>query len=251
LAGVFFSSDFFIDLDRSGPVPLYFQLASRIERAIVDGELLPGARIENEVSLSERLGVSRVTVRRAIQELVEKGILVRRRGVGTQVVQGRLTRKMALRGLYEDLSLDDKHPTTQPLNRKIMEASEDVANRLGIDVGEPVLYLRRLRLSDGEPVALMENYLRREFEAITEEQLMTHGLYQLMRARGATMKVARQTIGARHPNAEERKLLHMFPSDPLLTMDRITYDNSGAAIEFGHHAYRPDLYDIEVTIIDR
>lgn len=243
--------DFFIPLDRSGPVPLYFQLASRLERAILDGELPPGARIENEISLGARLGLSRVTVRRAIQELVEKGFLVRRRGIGTQVLHGRLTRKIGLRGLYEDLENDGREPSTQLLDRKTMEASVAVANRLGIGVGEPVLYLRRLRLSGGDPVAIMQNYIQREFESITDEQLMTHGLYQLMRERGATMKVARQTIGARHPSAEEGKLLRMFSSDPLLTMDTITYDQSGVSIEIGYHAYRPNLYDIEVTIIDR
>ena len=251
MEGTTFPAEFFIDLDRSGPVPLYFQIANRIERAIVQGELLPGARIENEISLSDRLGLSRPTIRRAIQELVEKGLIVRRRGVGTQVVQGRLTRKMALSGLYEDLSHDHKHPTTQSLERRIVEADEDVATRLGVDVGEKVLYLRRLRLSDGAPVALMENYIPREFDSITDAQLVDHGLYQLMRAQGATMKVARQTIGARHPNAQERRLLDMFPSDPVLTMDRIAYDNSGQAIEVGHHAYRPDLYNIEVTLVDR
>lgn len=171
MEGTTFPAEFFIDLDRSGPVPLYFQIANRIERAIVQGELLPGARIENEISLSDRLGLSRPTIRRAIQELVEKGLIVRRRGVGTQVVQGRLTRKMALSGLYEDLSHDHKHPTTQPLERRIVEADEDVATRLGVDVGEKVLYLRRLRLSDGAPVALMENYIPREFDSITDAQI--------------------------------------------------------------------------------
>src|ERR1700742_1150111 len=83
----------FIDIDRSGPIPLYYQLASRIESAIVDGTIPAGSRIDNEVGLGERLGVSRPTVRRAIQELVDKGLLVRRRGIGTQVVHGEIARK--------------------------------------------------------------------------------------------------------------------------------------------------------------
>jgi len=76
-----------VELDRSSPVPLYYQLAQAIEAAIRDGELSPGDRFENELALAKRLTLSRPTTRRAIQELVDKGLLVRKRGVGTQVVQ--------------------------------------------------------------------------------------------------------------------------------------------------------------------
>ena len=74
-----------VELDRSSPVPLYYQLAQAIEAAIRDGELAPGDRFENELALAGRLSLSRPTTRRAIQELVDKGLLVRKRGVGTQV----------------------------------------------------------------------------------------------------------------------------------------------------------------------
>ena len=75
-----------VEVDRTSPVPLYFQVASRLQELIENGEIGVGARIENEVDLAERLGVSRPTTRRAIQYLVERGMLVRKRGVGTQVV---------------------------------------------------------------------------------------------------------------------------------------------------------------------
>ena len=76
-----------VELERSSPVPLYFQVAQAFEKAILDGELKPGDRFENELALAKRLNLSRPTTRRAIQELVDKGMLVRKRGVGTQVVQ--------------------------------------------------------------------------------------------------------------------------------------------------------------------
>ena len=79
--------DLFADLDRSGPVPLYYQVSTRLEGAIHDGTIPAGARLENEIAIGQRLGLSRPTVRRAIQELVDKGLLVRRRGIGTQVGQ--------------------------------------------------------------------------------------------------------------------------------------------------------------------
>src|SRR5579862_1495036 len=91
--------ELFLDIDRSSPVPLYFQVASRIEQAIVSGELPAGSRLENEIALVQRLNLSRPTVRRALQELVGKGLLVRRRGIGTQVVQRPVTRKVELTSL--------------------------------------------------------------------------------------------------------------------------------------------------------
>ena len=92
-----------VELDRSSPVPLYYQLAQAIEAAIRDGELAPGDRFENELALAKRLTLSRPTTRRAIQELVDKGLLVRKRGVGTQVVQNPVHRRVELTSLFDDL----------------------------------------------------------------------------------------------------------------------------------------------------
>ena len=92
-----------VELDRSSPVPLYYQLAQAIEAAIRDGELSPGDRFENELALAKRLTLSRPTTRRAIQELVDKGLLVRKRGVGTQVVQNPVHRRVELTSLFDDL----------------------------------------------------------------------------------------------------------------------------------------------------
>src|ERR1700733_12843466 len=93
-------SELTVDLDRSSPVPLYYQVSRQIEAAIDAGDLAPGDRLENEISLADRGGLSRPTMRRAIQELVDKGLLVRRRGIGTQVVHGRVKRPMDLTSLF-------------------------------------------------------------------------------------------------------------------------------------------------------
>lgn len=90
-------------LDRSSPVPLYYQLAQQLEAAIEHGVLAPGNLLGNEIDLSVRLGLSRPTVRQAIQSLVDKGLLVRRRGVGTQVVHSQVKRPLELSSLYDDL----------------------------------------------------------------------------------------------------------------------------------------------------
>ena len=92
-----------IRIDRSSPVPLYFQVAQRLEQMIESGEMPPGSRLENEIALADQLGLSRPTMRQAIQHLVNKGLLVRKRGVGTQVAHARLRRQVELSSLFDDL----------------------------------------------------------------------------------------------------------------------------------------------------
>lgn len=241
----------FIDLDRTGPIPLYFQVGQRIEKAILEGTLPAGSRLENEISLGERLGLSRPTIRRAIQDLVDKGLLVRRRGIGTQVVHGQVTRGVELTSLNDDLSRSGQKPSTKMLDCKIINADNKIAERLGIHKGDPALYLHRVRLSDSVPVAIMENWLPGQFLELDAEDISEHGLYAVLRSRGVTMRVAKQRIGARKANSLESKLLDVENHAALLTMDRTAFDNSGRAVEFGQHCYRPDLYSFSVTLVEK
>ncbi|NQX13421.1 GntR family transcriptional regulator [Microbacteriaceae bacterium VKM Ac-2855] len=244
-------AELFMDLDRSGPVPLYHQIATRLERAILDETLPAGARLENEVALGARLGMSRPTIRRAIQDLVDKGLLVRRRGIGTQVVHGKVTRNVELTSLYEDLERTGQKPQTRTLEARIGTADEAIAEALGVDVGSPTVHIVRLRLADGVPLAILDNVLPADFVDLELDALENHGLYQMLRARGVTMRVAKQRIGAREATAAEAKLLDLRKGAAVLTMSRTTFDSSGRAIEFGQHCYRPDLYSFEITLVER
>lgn len=243
--------ELFLDLDRSGPVPLYYQIAGRLEAAIHDQTLPAGSRLENEVALAARLGLSRPTIRRAIQELVDKGLLVRRRGIGTQVVHGRVTRNVELTSLYEDLEASGQKPETVVLSVEQVGADDEAAEALGVAVGDPVLHVRRLRIADGVPLAILDNILPAAFLDLDAESLGRHGLYQLLRARGVTMRVAKQRIGARAATGPEAELLDLDRGEPILTMSRSVFDNSGVAVELGRHCYRPDRYAFEITLVDR
>ena len=118
-----------ITLERNSPVPLYYQLAQSIEHAITSGKLAPGDRLENELSLTTRLGLSRPTARQAIQELVKKGLLVRKRGVGTQVVRSKFSRDERLTSLNEDLAKAGKTPSTRLLEFAPVELDRRPARR--------------------------------------------------------------------------------------------------------------------------
>ncbi|MTD12712.1 UTRA domain-containing protein [Nakamurella sp. YIM 132087] len=243
-------TDLFVDLDRSSPIPLYFQAARQIEEAISSGQLGPGTRLDNEISLADQLGLSRPTMRRAIQELVDKGLLVRKRGVGTQVVHGKVTRPVELTSLFDDLSRHHQAPRTDVLCNELIPASELVSSQLEVAVGRPVLHLRRLRWANGEPLAILENYLPEELTDIGNADLQDRGLYQVMRSRGVHIKVAKQRIGARSGLPEECQLLTERRGSPLLTMDRTTHDDTGQVVEWGHHVYRASQYSFEVTLVD-
>ena len=245
-------SELTVDLDRSSPVPLYYQVSRQIEAAIDTGELAPGDRLENEISLADRWGLSRPTMRRAIQELVDKGLLVRRRGIGTQVVHGRVKRPMDLTSLFDDLTRSDQKPTTQLLDRELVPAPAAVAERLGVPVGAQVLHIERLRSAREEPLAVMRNWLPADLAPVlTAEALETRGLYELMRGTGVHLRIATQRIAARGATAPEARLLKVRKGAPLLTMERVTYDGTGRAVELGTHAYRAETYSIEMTVVER
>jgi DNA-binding GntR family transcriptional regulator len=238
------------DIDRSSPTPLYFQLALAIEGAITGGTLPAGSRLDNEILLAQRYGLSRPTVRRAVQELVDKGLLVRKRGVGTQVIQPHVRRSVELTSLYEDLERSGGAPTTEVLALERVPVPADVATELDLREGEEVVVVRRLRRSGGEPLALMTNYLPGRFTP-TPEDLTERGLYQYLRGQGVHLRVAHQRIGARLARSEEARLLEEPPRAALLTMQRTAFDDVGVPVEFGRHVYRASRYDFETTLVGR
>jgi DNA-binding GntR family transcriptional regulator len=238
------------DIDRSSPTPLYFQLAQAIEGAISGGSLPAGSRLENEILLAQRYGLSRPTVRRAVQELVDKGLLVRKRGVGTQVIQPHVRRSVELTSLYDDLARAGEAPTTEVLSLERIAAPADIAEELDLPVGEEIVVVRRLRRSHGEPLALMTNHLPGRFHP-TIGDLTERGLYQYLRTQGVHLRVAHQRIGARLARAEEARLLDEPPRSALLTMERTAFDDQGIAVEHGRHVYRASRYDFETTLVGR
>jgi GntR family transcriptional regulator len=197
-----------ITLERNSPVPLYYQLAQSIENAINTGELAPGDRLENELSLTTRLGLSRPTARQAIQELVNKGLLVRKRGVGTQVVRSQFSRDERLTSLNADLVQAGKVPSTQLLEFSVGALDADVASALdATDItDQEFIRVRRLRLADDVPLAILTNYLPASF-ALSREVLEHRSLYGTLQSLGVNLKIAHQRISARLMTDDEADLL--------------------------------------------
>ncbi|MEW6868810.1 GntR family transcriptional regulator [Trueperella pyogenes] len=236
-----------VKLDRSSGQPLHAQISAPIKRAILEGRLLPGTRIENEVSMARRLHVSRPTTRQALQSLVEGGLLLRRRGVGTVVAPHPKRHLMRLPSLHEELMSGGFASTTQIIQYNHRRATEAIAEQLGIAVDDPVIELERLRLRDAVPVAILYNWLPAHV-APPRSRLENHGLYELLREAGMEPASTTQSVGAERPDRREAKLLAISQRDPVLTIERTAFNARGEILEWGFHIYRADLYRYESTV---
>jgi GntR family transcriptional regulator len=239
-----------VRLDYSSPVPLYYQAARALEEAIEDGRVPRGSKLDSELDLAEQLGISRPTMRAAIRLLVDKGLLMRRRGIGTTVMPRPVRRAVALTSLYDDLREAGREPTTRVLAFEEASCPLEVAEQLGIEPGTPVLRFDRLRLAGSDPIAFMRNAVPAGILDIKKEDLERTGLYELLRDGGIRPHVATQRIGARKAGAEEAELLEIEVGDPVLTTNRVAYDANGRAIEYGCHRYPAESYWVEMMLVD-
>jgi GntR family transcriptional regulator len=240
-----------VTLDRTSPTPLYHQLSTAIEAAILDGTLAPGDRLENELSLTTRLGLARPTARQAIQELVQRGLLVRKRGVGTQVVHSPISRETRLTSLFDDLGKAGHRPSTRLLELATGPPDPHVQAAVGPAVtgdGTELVRVRRLRSADGVPLAILTNHLPARLE-VSEADLAERGLYECLRAMGVHMKIAHQSVGARLLTDEEAALLEEETPAACLTMERVVYDDTGRFVEFGQHIYRSSMYQLQSSLV--
>ncbi|MCE1179910.1 MAG: GntR family transcriptional regulator [Micrococcales bacterium] len=239
-----------VSIDRASPVPLYHQLAEQLTAAITDGRLQPGDPFENELAMTARLGLSRPTVRRAIQQLVDAGLLIRRRGLGTTVAAAAVHRKVALTSLFDDLERAGRTPRTSVLELELGEFPSAAA-ALGLPADTPLLAVTRLRLAGELPLAVLHNWLPASLPDISREELESKGLYAVLREHGIRPVVAHQSIGARMPTSRERRLLGLRGTQPVLTMRRVAFDSAGQPVELGEHSYRAQDYSFELMVDER
>jgi DNA-binding GntR family transcriptional regulator len=237
-----------VSIDRSSPVPLYFQLAQHLEAEIRSGSLPVGTRLENEVALARELGLSRPTVRAAFGYLAERGMVARKRGYGTVVTREKLNRDVQLTSLHDDLIRAGQQPATKVLRNEVAVASESVAAALELPEGSLVICLERIRFADGEPIALMHNFLPAALVRLNDEALETHGLYEILRAAGIALTSATQRMSAKSALAAEARLLDEPRGAALLTMERTVLDDRDRPVEFGQHVYRASRYSLRTSL---
>ncbi|NPV70110.1 MAG: phosphonate metabolism transcriptional regulator PhnF [Firmicutes bacterium] len=227
------------------PIPLYYQIKETIREAIAGGRFKPGDQLPPETDLTTQYGVSRMTVRQAVLELVNEGLLYRKRGKGTFVAEPKITQGLSgLTSFTEDMEKRGLRPSGRVLTVKEARADQDIAALLGIDVGAPVARLERLRLADDEPMALEVSYVPLpRFQWVLSEDLNGKSLYRLFAEKsGIELDRARQTIEVVVANKHEAGLLEVDQGTPLLKMKRVTYDRKGEPVEAVKSVYRADRY---------
>lgn len=236
-----------IVVDRDSAVPLYQQISQPLSEMISSGWLVPGQLIEDEVAMANRLEVSRPTARRALEELVNRGLVVRRRRVGTRVAPRHVHRPLGLTSLYDDLQKSGYTTRTEVLSYEVLLATQDQAQHLKAPAGTEIVRIRRLRHIDDAPLAIMTNLIPVDV-APSLSELNEHGLYACMRSRGVNPYSAEQTIGARLATRKDAELLNIDPGSALVTMQRTTYDRDGRIIELGDHVYVSSLYSYHLQL---
>ncbi len=244
-------ADLDITVVRDGGPPLYDQVARELERAVSDGRLKKGSFLENEVLLGERWGVSRLTVRRAIEQLVSAGVLVRQRGVGTQVVSEQIGRQPLLGSLFDDLTRSGRYPTTTILSHERALPDTDVAEQLGVGPGVQVVYLERCRYAEGRRLAIMRSWLTIEAAGdLTTNALVSGGLYELLRDRGVWPHSSRRTIYASAATPFDAALLGIPTGSPILMAEAAMQDRVGRTVEVSSHIIAGAHYKMELSVVE-
>ncbi|WP_242224320.1 GntR family transcriptional regulator [Shinella zoogloeoides] len=235
------------ELAAASPEPLYRRLENALKQALASARIKRGAVIPSERVLSEALGLSRVTVRKAIDGLVSDGFLDRRQGAKT-VVSSRLEKSLStMTSFSEDMRSRGLSPGCIWISREISRPSPAEMMALGISGSERVVRLNRLRTADGVPIAIEMATLPARF--VPEPQAIGDSLYEYLETTGALPVRALQRMQAKPGNEEERRLLAAPDDASLLIMERRCFLADGQIVEFTQTKYRGDVYDFVIELM--
>jgi GntR family transcriptional regulator len=221
--------------------PIYRKLADGLTAALQDRLLQGHGHLPSERILSDELGISRVTLRRAMDELVSTGRLVRRRGARTEVAQRMEKALSKLTGFSEEIRARGMEPGARWLSRSTGAATEAEAGALGLSSGDAVLRLRRVRLADGAPIALERATV--PVSILPSGDLVDGSLYEALRRIGAPPVRGLQRIRAGKMTKGDAQLLDSSPGAPLLIVERRCFLEDGRAVEFTETRYNGDSYE--------
>jgi len=233
-----------------GAAPMYAQLESQLRRRIESGEWSLGSQIPAEHSLCEQYGVSKVTVRHALQRLANKGLIVRQQGRGSFVRTTDLTAgTRSVRSFTAEVQDLGMRPTSRLLSVSEMGAPEEVSGALGLQPGEPVVKVNRVRLGDGQPIGVQTSYLiSARFPGLAQRNLDGGSLYALLQEQyGLTPVEARETFTVGQVSSVDAKLLKVPVGSPAFFVERTTFDSRGS-FEYVSSVMRGDRYRVTVTI---
>jgi len=240
-------------LERSNPLPLYYQLKEVLKQQIHAGHLAPHTAIPSEPELVAQYHVSRATVRQALTELVHEGLLYRQHGRGTFVCEPRVQQRTLseLTSLSDELRQRGKRPGGLLFKSELVRGSQTVREQLRLTDEEQVVRLERLRTADDAPVAYEINYLPypRAGSVYQRAQETAEGsLYTVMSTEGLSPYIAEHSLKGDLPSAREAELLRIAPETAGLRLASTVFDDTGSPIEYTEAFYPGTLYDFRLTL---
>jgi GntR family transcriptional regulator len=228
-------------LDPNSSLPLYQQLQRALREAIEKQVLGPEDALPSERQLAADLGVSRITVRKAIEGLIEEGLLVSRQGSGN-FVGTRIDKNFAkLTSFSEDMRARGRTPRSEWLKRSEGTVTPEEAMKLALSPGTQVYRFHRLRFADDEPMSL--EYCTVVASALPSIEAVSNSLYEALERAGNRPVRALQRLRALLLDEEQAKLLEAQPGDAGLLVERLGYLRDGRAVELSQSIYRGDTYD--------
>lgn len=232
-------------LNKSGFVPLYFQIQRTLMDRIHSGELSDGDPLSSEEELARLHQVSRMTARQALHGLKTSGYAVSHKGRGTFVTRPKMEKNILhLQGFTEDMKQRGMAPSSRLLEQTVMKATEALAERLKLRAGESVMHLRRLRLADGIPMALEEsNVPLRYYPGVERISFKQKSLYTVLRENyGLRVGWADEVIEALPATREESELLTIPRRASVLSIARLIMSTGDVPVEVACSRYRGDRY---------
>lgn len=237
-------------IDRSDPTPLHFQIRRELLRQIRRDRLNPGDQLPPEAQLIERFGVSRQTLRQAVDGLVAEGILFRSRPHGTFVAFGAAAGDLkSLRSISEELRRLEVVPATRLIGREIVPCDPEPARFLEIPAGTEVVRIDRVFTGDEEPIAFDTGYFPHpEFDWLLEEDAPDSWYQSLEERNGLLIAYATQVLSAVPASPEIGALLNAEADSPLLRIDSQTHSAEGRVFNYSTTWFRGDRYHFSVVL---
>lgn len=233
-------------LKKTSENPLYIQLMTRIKNDIVAGVYQRGERVPSEQELCDSYGVSRVTVRKAMLDLVQEGLLVRRQGKGTFVAEKRIQRDLQQFTSFTSACRQAGYtPSTRVLSVQWDEASDEEVERLHMKSGDRILEITRLRYADNLPVALEVNRFGEQYSFLVSRDL-SQSIYETLNLEGSIPSTGEHFISLGHATPYVARHLQNNIGEALLILDEVVYDQKNEPIYSGRQWIRGDKYTFRI-----
>lgn len=229
---------------RMTDVPLYGKIEDVLASEIARGSFQPGDRLPSEDQLLVRFAVSRITVRRAIQNLIQRGILEIRRGRGTYVLAPKISQELtSLTGFVEDMALHGRKASARVLSKDVVAADTTVARQLHISKGTYVMRIERVRLADSVPMSFDETYLPLDIgKRVVRNDLRIKPIFTLLEEEyGIPLAEAEYVLEAAAASTHVAGALAISEGSPIFRIERTSFTEAGQPIDYEILSYRPDL----------